>query len=80
MSERKFIYLVMSLPKDSAYLFSNMAEDAVPTHIYGVYSNMQSAVYCLYDLWSTPRVYSGDTEYHIIKREVRTGFAKVVSE
>ena len=74
MAERKFIYLVMSLPKDSDYLFSKMADQEVPTHIYGVYSNMQSAVHCLYDLWSTPRVYSADTEYHIIKREVQSLF------
>lgn len=80
MAERKFIYLVMSLPKDSAYLFSKMADEQVPTHIYAIYSNMQSAVFCLYDLWSLPRVHSGDTEYHIIKREVHSLFNRGMQE
>ena len=68
----KFVYLVMSLPKDSDYLFSKMSDDAVPTHIYAIYSNMQSAVHCLYELYSNPRVYNGDNEYHIIKRRVQS--------
>ena len=71
---RQFIYLVMSLPKDSNYLFSNMHDEAVPTHIYGVYNNMQAAVHCLYDLYQMQRVYNGDTEYHIIKKGVSSVF------
>ena len=62
--------MVMSLPKESDYLFSKMHDEAVPTHIYAVFNNMQSAVHCLNDLYQSRRVYNGDTEYHIIKRRV----------
>ena len=70
----EFIYLVMSLPKDSNYLFSKMHDEAVPTHIYAIYNNMQSAVHCLNDLYQMQRVHNGETEYHIIKKKVASVF------
>tara|TARA_R110002167_G_scaffold76496_2_gene212958 strand:- start:295 stop:528 length:234 start_codon:yes stop_codon:yes gene_type:complete len=69
----KFVYLLMSQPSDSAYLFTQMVDEAVPTGIYAIYDNMQSAVYALYEIYT--HGYAGvrtGNEFVIIKREVRT--------
>lgn len=48
----KFVYIVMSYPADSAYLFTNHVSDEAPTHIYAIFPTMGRAVACVADIYS----------------------------
>ena len=74
----KFIYIIMSQPKDSAYLFSKMADKAVPTSIYAVYDNIQEAIYELSDIYTQGILgVRFDNEFVIIKQEVLSSRPRV---
>ena len=74
----KFIYIIMSQPKNSVYLFSKMVDDAVPTSIYAVYDNIQEAIYELSDIYTQGILgVRFDHEFVIIKQEVLSSRPRV---
>tara|TARA_R110000782_G_scaffold115564_1_gene205618 strand:- start:802 stop:1023 length:222 start_codon:yes stop_codon:yes gene_type:complete len=70
--------MIMSQPKNSVYLFSEMVDDAVPTNIYAVYDNIQEAIYELSDIYTNGLLgVRFDNEFVIIKHEVRSSRPRV---
>jgi len=74
----KFVYMIMSQPKNSVYLFSQMVDDAVPTNIYAVFDNIQEATYELSDIYTNGLLgVRFDNEFVIIKHEVLSSRPRV---